>query len=46
MEFRVGEEVLSVVSEYKYLGIVLNEFLNGERMREASMNNDRKVLYI
>ena len=45
VEFRIGEEILSMVSEYKYLGIVLNEFLNGEKMREALMDNGRKALY-
>ena len=35
VEFRFGEEILSMVSEYKYLGIILNEFLNGEKTREA-----------
>ena len=45
VEFRIGEEILSMVSEYKYLGIVLNEFLNGKKMREALMDNGRKALY-
>ena len=45
VEFRIGEEILSMLSEYKYLGIVLNEFLNGEKMREALMDNGRKALY-
>ena len=45
MKFKIGEEILSMVSEYKYLGLVLNEFLNGEKMREALMDNGRKALY-
>ena len=45
VEFGIGEKILSMVSEYKYLGIVLNEFLNGEKMREALMDNGRKALY-
>ena len=34
-----------MVVEYKYLGIVMNEFLNGEKMREALMDSGRKALY-
>ena len=45
MELRIGEEILSMVLEYKYLGIVLNEFLNSEKMKEALMDNGRKALY-
>ena len=38
VEFRIGGEIPSRVSEYKYLEIVLNEFLKSEK-------NGRKALY-
>ena len=34
-----------MVSEYKYLGIVLNEFMNGEKLREALMDDGIKAFY-
>ena len=35
-----------MVSEYKYLGIVWNEFLNGEKMKKALMDHGRKAVYV
>ena len=43
--FRIGGEVIQMVPEYKYLGVVIDESLEGDRMMESVMENSRRALY-
>ena len=43
--FRIGGEVIQMVAEYKYLGVIIDESLKGDRMMESVMENGRKALY-
>ena len=43
--FRIGEEVIQMVAEYKYLGVINDESLKGDTMMESVMENSRKALY-
>ena len=43
--FRIGEEVIQMVAECKYLGVIIDESLKEDRMMESVMENSRKALY-
>ena len=41
--FRIGGEVIQMVAEYKYLGVIIDESLKGDRMMESVIENSRKA---
>ena len=43
--FRIGGEVIQMVAECKYLGVIIDEPLKGDRMMESVMENSRRALY-
>ena len=43
--FKIGEQIIQTTQSYKYLGVVLNEFLEDKAMISEALNKGRKALY-
>ena len=43
--FKIGDQIIQTTQSYKYLGVVLNEFLEDKAMISEALNKGRKALY-
>ena len=43
--FKIGEQTIQITQSYKYLGVVLNEFLEDKAMISEALNKGRKALF-